>query len=118
MLTLRNIYIELGEIFEFSYEKNQNGSYRVNTVIQYLVYPDLYLGQKYSENDICYFLAHPDFSYQSYPNIRNSFSELMNPKDTNRLPVLLFCDSIDIKQMYLYYDRLISDLKDQKYDST
>lgn len=117
MLTLRNIYIELGEIFGFSYEKNQNGSYRVNTVIQYLVYPDLYLGQKYSENDICYFLAHPDFSYQAYPNIRNSFSELMNPKDTNRLPVLLFCDSIDIKQMYLYYDRLISDLKNQKYEN-
>ena len=38
-MILRDIYKELGEIFDFKYEKNSNGSVRVNTVIAHLVYP-------------------------------------------------------------------------------
>ena len=111
MFTLRDIYLELGDIFHFPYEKNQNGSYRVNTVIRNLVYPDLYMSKSHNSNDICYYLANPDFSYQAYPNIRNSFSELMNPKKTgNRFPVIYFCDEISIPEMYRYYESCIVDI--------
>lgn len=114
MVTLRMIYLELGEIFAFPYEKNQNGSYRVNTVIRNLVYPELYTEKTWSENDLAYFLANPEYSYQAYPNIRNSFSELMNPKSTNRLPVTFLCEAIEIERMYRYYQDKIEELVREK----
>lgn len=118
MLTLREIYLEIGEIFNFKYEKNLNGSHRVNTVIKNLVYPALYTSQEFGSNDICYYLANPEFSYQGYPNIRNSFSELMNPKETgNRYPVISFCNNIDINKMYMYYEKLIEQLKASDKDA-
>ena len=109
MMTLRDIFIVIGNIFEFNYEKNLNGSYRVNTVIKNLVYPELYNSKPYSENEICYYLANYDFSYQNIPNIRNSFSELMNNTKThNRFPVIYFCEQINIEKMYSYYKNLIN----------
>lgn len=118
MLKLRDIYLELGDIFQFSYEQNQNGSYRVNTIIRNLIYPALYQNQTYSENDICYYLAHPEYSYQGFPNIRNSFSELMNPKDhNNRYPVIIFCNTIEISKMYQYYEEKIDNLKTTSKES-
>lgn len=108
MYILRDIYLEIGEIFAFPYEKNQNGSYRVNTIIRNLVYPELFNQKEYNENDICYYLAHPEFSYQAVPNIRNSFSELMNPKkNSSRYPVIIFCNEIDVSSMYQYYKEQI-----------
>lgn len=110
-MILRDIYLELSEIFDFRYEKNLNGSYRVNTVIACVVYPELYTNEDFTEKDIGYFLKHSDFTYQHYPNIRNSFSELMNPKDgSTRFPVAEFADRIDIKCMYSYYRELITGL--------
>ena len=110
-MVLRDIYIELSEIFDFRYEKNLNGSYRVNTVIACVVYPELYTNEDFTEKDIGYFLKHSDFTYQHYPNIRNSFSELMNPKDgSTRFPVAEFADRIVIKCMYSYYKELIEKL--------
>ena len=110
-MVLRDIFIELGEIFSFNYEKNQNGSYRVNTIIANIVYPSLYNNKEYSEGDICYFLKNTDYTYQHYPNIRNSFSELMNPKDNSkRFPVVEFADTLEIDNMYLYYKDLIQNL--------
>ena len=118
MLTLRDIYLDIGEIFEFPYEKNQNGTYRVNTIIRSIIYPELYTTNKHSSNDIGYYLANPDCSYQSIPNIRNSFSELMNPKkNSNRYPVLFFCDEIEIPAMYRYYESRISVLKEHSSES-
>lgn len=118
MFTLRDIYLELGDIFHFSYEKNPNGSYRVNTVIRNLIYPELYMSKAHSSHDICYYLANPDFSYQAYPNIRNSFSELMNPKGTgNRFPVIFFCNEIEIPKMYQYYEERIAEVSAQTPDT-
>ncbi len=118
MLTLRDIYLDIGEIFEFPYEKNQNGTYRVNTIIRSLIYPELYTTNKHSSNDIGYYLANPDCSYQSIPNIRNSFSELMNPKkNNNRYPVLFFCDEIEISAMYRYYESRIAVLKEHSKEN-
>lgn len=103
-MVLRDFFTQLGDIYDFHFEKNRNGSYRVNTVIKELIYDDLYTSADFNESQIGYFLANDDLSYQNYPNIRNSFSELMNPKDnSNRFPVLEFADSIDIGKMYLYY---------------
>ena len=110
-MVLRDIFTELGEIFSFNYEKNQNGSYRVNTIIANIVYPGLYNNKEYTENDICYFLKNTDYTYQHYPNIRNSFSELMNPKDNSkRFPVVEFADLMEIDSMYSYYKDLIQNL--------
>lgn len=115
MMTLRDIFIDIGNIFELNYEKNLNGSYRVNTVIKYLVYPELYMDKTYSENEICHYLANPDFSYQNIPNIRNSFSELMNNTKThNRFPIIYFCEQIDIEKLYSYYKNLITSLDSYK----
>lgn len=116
-MILRGIYKELGEIFDFRYEKNSNGSVRVNTVIAHLVYPSLYDDDKFTENDICYFLKHREYTYQHYANIRNSFSELMNPKaNSNRFPVMEFANLIDINEMYSYYKGLISELDAESKD--
>lgn len=110
-MVLRDFFTELEDIFDFHFEKNKNGSYRVNTVIASLVYPAFYKDGTFSDNDLRYFLAHPQDSYQNYPNIRNSFSELMNPKEnSHRFPILEFCSQIDIPQMYDYYDLLCSNL--------
>ncbi|MBP3620558.1 MAG: hypothetical protein J6J16_02215 [Lachnospiraceae bacterium] len=107
-MILRDVFLDIKEIFDFEYEKNPNGSYRVNTVIRKLVYPELYLSGTYSENDICYYLINHDYSYQSIPNIRNSFSELMNHTTMHkRFPVIFFSEQIDINKMYQYYDALI-----------
>lgn len=109
-MILRDIFTDIKEIFDFEYEKNPNGSYRVNTVIRKLVYPELYLCETYSDNDICYYLANYDYSYQSIPNIRNSFSELMNHTTMhNRFPIVYFSEQIDINKMYEYYRMLIND---------
>ena len=54
MYILRDIYLEIGEIFAFPYEKNQNGSYRVNTIIRNLVYPELFNKKEDNENEIIY----------------------------------------------------------------
>lgn len=117
-MTLRDIFITIGEIFDFNYEKNTNGSYRVNTVIKYLIYPELYADKAYSENEICHYLTNSDFSYQNIPNIRNSFSELMNnKKNRNRFPVIYFCEQINIQSLYSYYNNLISSLNEQKRNS-
>lgn len=119
MLTLRDIFLDLADIFGFSYEKNQNGSYRVNTVIRSLVYPELYTEKEHGENDIAYYLANPEYSYQAFPNIRNSFSELMSPKDnSNRFPVIFFCNEIEIPSMYRYYKMKIAALKVQAGEQT
>jgi hypothetical protein len=113
-MVLRDIFIELENIFDFHYEKNKNGTYRVNTVISCFVYPELYTAKEFRTTDICYFLAHPEDSYQNYPNIRNSFSELMNAKEkSNRFPIIDFCNQIDILQMYQYYEVLIHQLSMQ-----
>lgn len=118
MLTLRDIYLDIGEIFEFPYEKNQNGTYRVNTIIRSIIYPELYTTKSHSENDIGYYLENPEYSYQSIPNIRNSFSELMNPKkNSNRYPVTFFCDEIQIPAMYRYYESRITVLKDHSKEN-
>ncbi len=107
-MILRDIFLDLKEIFDFDYDQNPNGSYRVNSVIKNLVYPELYLNGTYTENDICYYLLNTDFSYQSIPNIRNSFSELMNHTTMHkRFPVIFFSEQIDIQKMYQYYDSLI-----------
>lgn len=117
-MTLREIFLELGELFDFEYEKNRNGTYRVNTIIRQLVYPELYTSQAFKANTICYYLAHPELSYQNEPNIRNSFSELMHPKDnSNRFPIVEFCEQIDIQKMYQYYETLISTLADSRPSS-
>ena len=106
-MTLRDIFEQICEIFHLEYEKNRNGTIRVNTVIRALVYPALYENIEWEDTCIEYFLAHPEDSYQNYPNIRNSFSELMRPKDnSNRFPVMEFCDRIDIEQMYRYYENM------------
>ena len=55
-MVLRDIFLDIGEIFDFEYEKNQNGTYRVNTVIAKLVYPNLYSDEHFTEGEICYFL--------------------------------------------------------------
>ena len=103
-MVLRDFFTELEDIFDFQFEKNKNGSYRVNTVIASLVYPAFYKDGTFSDNDLRYFLAHPQDSYQNYPNIRNSFSELMNPKEnSHRFPILEFCSQIDIPQMLVYH---------------
>lgn len=110
LINLRSIYEEVCDIFGFQYEKNRNGTVRVNTVIRKLVYPKLYSDGDYSEQEIRYFLCNDDASYQNYPNIRNSFSELMVPKSgSNRFPVMEFCDLIDIDEMYAYYRELECD---------
>lgn len=110
-MVLRDFFTELEDIFDFHFEKNRNGSYRVNTVIASLVYPSLYEDGSFPESDLRYFLANPQDSYQNYPNIRNSFSELMNPKESShRFPILEFSNQIDILQMYEYYGILCSDL--------
>ena len=110
-MVLRDIFLDIGEIFDFEYEKNQNGTYQVNTVIAKLVYPDLYSDEHFTEGEICYFLKNSEYTYQHYPNIRNSFSELMKPKDgSNRFPVTEFADKLDIQGMYSYYDKLIKEL--------
>lgn len=113
-MVLRDFFTQLGDIYDFHFEKNRNGSYRVNTVIKELIYDDLYTSADFNESQIGYFLANDDLSYQNYPNIRNSFSELMNPKDnSNRFPVLEFADSIDIGKMYLYYNTLTNNLEQE-----
>ena len=117
-MVLRDFFTQLGDIYDFHFEKNRNSSYRVNTVIKELIYDDLYTPSDFNESQIGYFLANDDLSYQNYPNIRNSFSELMNPKDnSNRFPVLEFADSIDIGKMYLYYNTLTSNLEQEKQDA-
>lgn len=117
-MVLRDFFTQLGDIYDFHFEKNRNGSYRVNTVIKELIYDDLYTPSDFNESQIGYFLANDDLSYQNYPNIRNSFSELMNPKDnSNRFPVLEFADSIDIGKMYLYYNTLTNNLEHEKQDA-
>lgn len=117
-MVLRDFFTQLGDIYDFHFEKNRNGSYRVNTVIKELIYDDLYTSADFNESQIGYFLANDDLSYQNYPNIRNSFSELMNPKDnSNRFPVLEFADSIDIGKMYLYYNTLTNNLEQEKQDA-
>lgn len=116
-MVLRDFFTQLGDIYDFHFEKNRNGSYRVNTVIKELIYDELYTSADFNESQIGYFLANDDLSYQHYPNIRNSFSELMNPKDnSNRFPVLEFADSIDIGKMYLYYNTLTNNLVQEKQD--
>lgn len=111
---ITRFFTQLGDIYDFHFEKNRNGSYRVNTVIKELIYDDLYTSADFNESQIGYFLANDDLSYQNYPNIRNSFSELMNPKDnSNRFPVLEFADSIDIGKMYLYYNTLTNNLEQE-----
>lgn len=111
---ITRFFTQLGDIYDFHFEKNRNGSYRVNTVIKELIYEDLYTSADFNESQIGYFLANDDLSYQNYPNIRNSFSELMNPKDnSNRFPVLEFADSIDIGKMYLYYNTLTNNLEQE-----
>lgn len=116
-MVLRDFFTQLGDIYDFHFEKNRNGSYRVNTVIKELIYDDLYTSADFNESQIGYFLVNDDLSYQHYPNIRNSFSELMNPKDnSNRFPVLEFADSIDIGKMYLYYNTLTNNLVQEKQD--
>lgn len=115
---ITRFFTQLGDIYDFHFEKNRNGSYRVNTVIKELIYDDLYTSADFNESQIGYFLANDDLSYQNYPNIRNSFSELMNPKDnSNRFPVLEFADSIDIGKMYLYYNTLTNNLEQEKQDA-
>lgn len=115
---ITRFFTQLGDIYDFHFEKNRNGSYRVNTVIKELIYDDLYTPSDFNESQIGYFLANDDLSYQNYPNIRNSFSELMNPKDnSNRFPVLEFADSIDIGKMYLYYNTLTNNLEQEKQDA-
>lgn len=115
IMILRDIFSELAEIFGFCYEKNKNGSYRVNTVIRALVYPELYTLHEFSEAQIGYFLKDPEVSYQNYPNIRNSFSELMNPREhSTRFPIEEFAGMIDIHQMYDYYAGLIKGLDSEK----
>ena len=115
-MILREIFTEFGDIFNLTYEKNRNGSYRVNTVIRELVYDQLYETCDYNDNQIGYFLKYPDMSYQNFPNIRNSFSELMNPKDeSNRFPVLEFANSINMDNMYSYYDALVKSLDEEHY---
>ncbi|MGN0379547.1 MAG: hypothetical protein ACI4EU_08160 [Butyrivibrio sp.] len=106
-MILRDIYDEICEIFHFKYEKNRNGTVRVNTIIRKLVYPELYKNKKWDTTQLEYFLENVEDSYQNFPNIRNSFSELMRPKDnSNRFPVMEFCDRINIEKMYSYYDNL------------
>ena len=113
-MVLRDIFLEVGEIFNFDFEKNQNGSYRVNTIIAKLVYPELYNEGNFTEGGICYFLKNSDFTYQHYPNIRNSFSELMKPKaGSNRFPVSEFADMLDINRMYTYYQNLANGLNEE-----
>lgn len=117
-MILRDFFTELEDIFNFHFDKNKNGSYRVNTIIASLVYPDFYQDKNYSTNDLRYFLAHPDDSYQNYPNIRNSFSELMNPKaNSHRFPILEFCNQLDVSKMYAYYDNLCCQLMDNSKDN-
>lgn len=117
-MVLRDIYLELSTILDLKYEKNQNGSYRVNTVIASLVYPDLYMNGEFSENELCYFLKHAEYSYQHYPNIRNSFSELMNPKNgSNRFPVTEFADLLEVEKLYAYYSKLIDPLDLSKQEA-
>lgn len=117
-MVLRDFFTQLGDIYNFHYEKNRNGSYRVNTVIKELMYNDLYISGNFKESQIGYFLTNYDLSYQYYPNIRNSFSELMNPKDnSNRFPILEFADSIDINKMYSYYNMLTDSLSKEKRDT-
>ena len=42
-MVLRDFFTQLGDIYDFHFEKNRNGSYRVNTVIKELIYDDLYM---------------------------------------------------------------------------
>lgn len=39
-MVLRDFFTQLGDIYDFHFEKNRNGSYRVNTVIKELIYDD------------------------------------------------------------------------------
>ncbi len=107
-MILRDIFLTLENLLDLHYEKNANGTYRVNTVIKELVYPSLYLNQTFQDNEIEFYLANIEYSYQGEANIRNAFTELMRPREnSNRYPTLCFCDSIDINQMYNYYQQLI-----------
>lgn len=107
-MILRDIFLTLETLFDLHYEKNANGTYRVNTIIKELVYPSLYTEQDFQDNEIGYFLANMEYSYQGEANIRNAFTELMRPKEkSNRYPTACFCDSIDVEKMYDYYQQLV-----------
>ncbi len=114
-MTLRDIFLDIGDIFDFHYERNPNGTYRANTIIKQLVYPEIYLDDQFSENSICYYLQNDSISYQNVPNIRNSFTELMNNTIAhNRYPIIEFCELIDISRLYQYYQKLFLRLNEKK----
>ncbi len=52
-MVLRDFFTQLGDIYDFHFEKNRNGSYRVNTVIKELIYDDLYTSADFNESQIC-----------------------------------------------------------------
>lgn len=107
-MVLRDIFLTLEALLDLQYEKNANGTYRVNTVIRELVYPSLYENISFGDNEIGYYLANTEMSYQGEANIRNAFTELMRPKEnSNRYPTACFCDRISIEKMYTYYKERI-----------
>ena len=117
-MVLREVFIEVGELLNLTYEKNSNGTYRVNMVIRQLVYPELYMENEFIYNEIGYYLKHTEVSFQDEPNIRNVFSEFMRPKEkSNRYPTTEFCKLIDIDKMYDYYQKLFLNACEQNMDN-
>lgn len=107
-MILRDIFLTLEVLLDLHFEKNANGTYRVNTIIKELVYSSLYNNTNFQDNEIGYYLSNIEYSYQGEANIRNAFTELMRPKEnSNRYPTACFCDSIDIDKMYDYYNERI-----------
>ena len=80
-MVLRDFFTQLGDIYDFHFEKNRNGSYRVNTVIKELIYEDLYTSADFNESQIGYFLANDDLSYQNYITIHYLRKYVLYGKD-------------------------------------
>lgn len=51
-MTLRDIFEQICEIFHLEYEKNRNGTVRVNTVIRKLVYLELFENKKWDTAEL------------------------------------------------------------------